>query len=409
MQISLRSHVIAGTAAVVGAGAIALNPVMGAQLSLPSINVPSVSKVALAGLDSPLSELLSTFFVANQYLLNDTNSVLSPDSWPYADFGTEFGDLPVNIPGIVPGILGPQDLDPLSPTFNPFGSNIYSSVGVIPQIIDDALPIISQLGYNGSDYLNVTGDALFGAGYALSEGVWNAIGDLLTLNIQGAVETFANSISVAGTLLLGAGGYVLQNVVAKAQAVFNTLASGVGTILGVTAAQISLVVAKTVQVVQDTFAATTFEGGWNAAIDGLFGPSGIPGTILNLTIGAGVQTGPIVPSDPFDPDTYPAAIEGNFVPSVRTEVQGLVKEITADLQVVGSPAAAAPAGARKAARAAAAAAASAAEVPAAEVPADGAGADAGSAAVAVSAEKPAAKQGNHRTVRAAAKAAAHAG
>ena len=62
MQISLRSHVIAGTAAVVGAGAIALNPVMGAQLSLPSINVPSVSKVALAGLDSPLSELLSTFF-----------------------------------------------------------------------------------------------------------------------------------------------------------------------------------------------------------------------------------------------------------------------------------------------------------------------------------------------------------
>jgi len=396
VQISLRSHVIAGTAAVVGAGAIALNPVMGAQLSLPSINVPSVSKVALAGLDSPLSELLSTFFVANQYLLNDTNDVTDETSWPYAGFGEYWGVPPTNYPVLPLALIDPA-----------LGG--YSSVGVVPQFIDDALPIISQLGYNGSDYLNVTGDALFGAGYALSEGVWNAIGDLLTLNIQGAVETFANSISVAGTLLLGAGGYVLQNVVAKAQAVFNTLASGVGTILGVTAAQISLVVAKTVQVVQDTFAATTFEGGWNAAIDGLFGPSGIPGTILNLTIGAGVQTGPIVPSDPFDPDTYPAAIEGNFVPSVRTEVQGLVKAITADLQVVGSPAAAAPAGARKAARAAAAAAASAAEVPAAEVPADGAGADAGSAAVAVSAEKPAAKQGNHRTVRAAAKAAAHAG
>ena len=349
--------------------------------------------------------------MANQYLLNDTNSVLSPDSWPYADFGTEFGDLPVNIPGIVPGILGPQDLDPLSPTFNPFGSNIYSSVGVIPQIIDDALPIISQLGYNGSDYLNVTGDALFGAGYALSEGVWNAIGDLLTLNIQGAVETFANSISVAGTLLLGAGGYVLQNVVAKAQAVFNTLASGVGTILGVTAAQISLVVAKTVQVVQDTFAATTFEGGWNAAIDGLFGPSGIPGTILNLTLGEGVQVAPITGATQ---DEITASFKAGFVPSVRTEVQGLVKEITADLQVVGSPAAAAPAGARKAARAAAAAAAPAAVAPAAEAGAAEAGAaeagaDAGSAAVAVSVEKPAKKQGNHRAVRAAAKAAAHAG
>ena len=386
MQISLRSHVIAGTAAVVGAGAIALNPVMGAQLSLPSINVPSVAKVALAGLDSPLSELLSTFFVANQYLLNDTNDVTDPASWPYAGFGTFWGVPPTNYPVL-----------PFALTDPALGG--YSQVGVIPQIIDDALPIISQLGYNVSDYLNVTGDALFGAGYALSEGVWNAIGDLLTLNIQGAVETFANSISVAGTLLLGAGGYVLQNVVAKAQAVFNTLASGVGTILGVTAAQISLVVAKTVQVVQDTFAATTFEGGWNAAIDGLFGPSGIPGTILNLTIGAGVQTAPIA-----TPDS--AGIAAVFVPSVRTEVQGLVKAITADLQVVGSPAAAAPAGARKAARAAAAAAAPAAVASAAE-----AGADAGSAAVAVavSAEKPAARQGNHRAVRAAAKAAAHAG
>jgi hypothetical protein len=392
---------IAGTAAVVGAGAIAVNPVVGVQLSLPSINVPAAAQVALAAFDSPLAQLFATLDVANNYLLDSASFPANANNWPYAGFGEYWGVPPTNYP-VLPFAL----IDPA------LGG--YSSVGVIPQFIDDALPIISQLGYNGSDYLNVTGDALFGAGYALSEGVWNAIGDLLTLNIQGAVETFANSISVAGTLLLGAGGYVLQNVVAKAQAVFNTLASGVGTILGVTAAQISLVVAKTVQVVQDTFAATTFEGGWNAAIDGLFGPSGIPGTILNLTIGAGVQTGPIVPSDPFDPDTYPAAIEGNFVPSVRTEVQALVKAITADLQVVGSPAAAAPAGARKAARAAAAAAAPAAVAPAAEAGAAEAGAaeagaDAGSAAVAVSVEKPAKKQGNHRTVRAAAKAAAHAG
>ena len=48
MQISLRSHLIAGTAAVVGASAIAMTPVMGAQLSLPAINVPTVAKVTLA-------------------------------------------------------------------------------------------------------------------------------------------------------------------------------------------------------------------------------------------------------------------------------------------------------------------------------------------------------------------------
>jgi len=389
VQISLRSHVIAGTAAVVGAGAIALNPVMGAQMSLPSINVPSVAKVALAGLDSPLSELLATLEVGNQYLLNDVNAVTDPTSWPYAYFGDYWGT-PLSTPPnyeLLPDALLSPDLGG------------YATVGVIPQFIFDGLPIISQLGFNGSDYLNVTGDALFGAGYALSEGAWNAVGDLLTLNIQGAVTTFANAISVAGTLLLGAGGYVLSNVVAKANAVFNTLSSGVGQILGVTVAQISLVVAKTVQVIQDTVAAGTFEDGWNAAIDGLFGPSGIPGTILNLTIGAGVQTAPIIPSDPLDPDTYPAAIAASFVPSVRTEVQGLVKAITADLQVVGSPAAAAPVAARKAARAAAAVAAPAA----AEAPADS------GAAVAASAEKPSVKQSTHRAVRAAAKAAAHAG
>ena len=60
MQISLRSHLIAGTAAVVGASAIAMTPVMGAQLSLPAINVPTVAKVTLAGLDSPISELLGS-------------------------------------------------------------------------------------------------------------------------------------------------------------------------------------------------------------------------------------------------------------------------------------------------------------------------------------------------------------
>ena len=70
MQISLRSHLIAGTAAVVGASAIAMTPVMGAQLSLPSINVPTVANVTLAGLDSPISELLGSVILGGQLLLN---------------------------------------------------------------------------------------------------------------------------------------------------------------------------------------------------------------------------------------------------------------------------------------------------------------------------------------------------
>ena len=53
MQISLRSQLIAGTAAVVGASAIAMTPVTAAHISLPSVQVPSAAQVVLAGFDSP--------------------------------------------------------------------------------------------------------------------------------------------------------------------------------------------------------------------------------------------------------------------------------------------------------------------------------------------------------------------
>lgn len=81
MQISLRSHLIAGTAAVVGASAIAMTPVMGAQLSLPAINVPTVAKVTLAGLDSPISELLGSVILGGQLLFNTSQDVTDADLW----------------------------------------------------------------------------------------------------------------------------------------------------------------------------------------------------------------------------------------------------------------------------------------------------------------------------------------
>ena len=81
MQISLRSHLIAGTAAVVGASAIALTPVMGAQLSLPAINVPTVAKVTLAGFDSPISELLGSVILGGQLLFSTETDVITRANW----------------------------------------------------------------------------------------------------------------------------------------------------------------------------------------------------------------------------------------------------------------------------------------------------------------------------------------
>ena len=397
MQISLRSHLIAGTAAVVGASAIAMTPVMGAQLSLPAINVPTVAKVTLAGLDSPISELLGSVILGGQLLFNTSQDVTDRDLWGPTAFqiaptapAPDAGSAPVFPAALVTDALGG-----------------YSSIGLLPQIIDDALPITRQLGINGSDYLNVAVAGLSAAGIALSEGVWNAAGDLLTLDIPGALATLAASISAAGTLALGSGAYVLSGVVTRAQAVVEAVIGSLPLIIGSVVAQLNLVVNTTIGVVTDTFAASTFEDGWNAAIDGIFGATGIPGTILNITIGAGQQTGPI-PYGPLTavPPLTPTeeSIAANYVPSVRTVVQSAVKGIANALAtpVPGAvPVAAAPAASAASARAAAVEAAPAAEAPAADSSEAAPAAEAAEAPAAeVAAPKPARKAA--RAVRASA-------
>ena len=367
MQISLRSHLIAGTAAVVGASAIAMTPVMGAQLSLPSINVPTVAKVTLAGLDSPISELLGTVILGGQLLFNTDQDVANNTLW---------GPTAFPFPGTAPVVTPPFNqsaTNALPPLLTADALGGYSSIGLLPQIIDDALPIVRQLGINGSDYLNSSVFGLSAAGYALSEGVWNAAGELLTLNIPGALQTLGDSISAAGTLALTSGAYVLSGVVARAQAVVAAVVGSLPLLIGSTVAQVSLVVNRTIQVVTDTFAADSFEGGWNAAIDGIFGATGIPGTLLNITVGAGQQIGPIPygATPPYAPTEE--SIAANYVPSVRTEVQSLVKSVANALATPNpvSPPVASVRAARSAAaaRTAAVEAAPAAEAPAAEAPA----------------------------------------
>ena len=367
MQISLRSHLIAGTAAVVGASAIAMTPVMGAQLSLPAINVPTVAKVTLAGLDSPISQLLESVILGGQLLFNtdtvwgelpsvaDPTGNANPGAWGASAFGTldANGDF-VAYPG-VDGIMFAFANQP-SVLF-PAGTGLYNGLGVglLPQIIDDALPIIRQLGINGSDYLNVTVAGLSAAGVVLSEGIWNAAGQLLTLDIPGALATLVDSISAAGTLALASGAYVLANVVNRAQAVLEVITGNGAALIETVVAQIGVVLAKVGQVVDDTVSATTFEEGWNAAITGIFGPTGIPGTILNVTIGAGMI------------DTVNQVV----APSTRTAVRGLVVGVSDALATplptpvtAASAAAEAPVLSAASVRAAAVAAAPAAEAPA---------------------------------------------
>jgi hypothetical protein len=346
MQISLRSQLIAGTAAVVGASAIAMTPVTSAHLSLPSIQTPSAVQAALVAFSSPLAQLSETVIMSSAYLFNTDLDPAEAASWFYANFGDEFGVIPANFPGIVPAVLGQPSIA------NPFGTGVYSSVGLIPQIIDDALPIISQLGYNGSDYLNVTGTSVGLAGVQLGNAIVDSIAALVSLDIPGSIEALLTGISEVGSTLLAAGGYVLTGVVDRLTAVVEATIGLVPTLLGATLRQIQVVGDSVGTVFNNFFNAFSgpdpIEGAWNALVDGLLGPSGIPGTLVNLTIGAGVQTGPIAFS--VDPAVIEEEIAANFVPSTRTLIQGGVKVIADALATpVVTSAAAVPAAAAVAA------------------------------------------------------------
>ncbi|MDA2991201.1 MAG: hypothetical protein O3B27_06565, partial [Actinomycetota bacterium] len=162
-----------------------MTPVTGAPLSLSSIQAPSAVQTALVAFSSPLAALSETVIQSSAYLFNTDLNPANPASWFFS--GIEAGT------GVVGSLAWPGLLT------NPLGAapelGGYSSVGLVPQIIDDALPIISQLGYNGSDYLNVTGTSVGLAGVQLGNGIVDSIAALVSLDIPGSIEALLTGIS----------------------------------------------------------------------------------------------------------------------------------------------------------------------------------------------------------------------
>ena len=252
-----------------------------AAVNLPSIKVPTVAQVALAGFDNPVTELLLTAGVLSTNIFDGTTLYDTYEWEPY--------------------------------------------VGALPEFIYTALPIISQLGFNGSAYIGGSIDALgFSAG-VLSEAVWNLPGAVITAaqqaiggDIPGAITTLTNAtlvpLQIAGTSALGALTSVVTGVVTNLTNVVGVLpgiATGlVNTLIG----SANVLVNAVVNIATQTIGALTtldFETAWNTVVDGLLGPVGadgsvtssIPGSVLALTVGPGVGELP-----------YP---NGYTVPSLR--------------------------------------------------------------------------------------------
>lgn len=319
MHTTLRSQLIAGTTAVVGAAAIAVAPVPTAHLNLPSLQAPTVT---LAALSNPISNLLATLGVTTNYLFNATSSFNDAASWPNSGFSL--------------GLLLPAAL-----ATSALGG--FNAVGVLPQANNDALPVLQKLANNGSAYINATTNALTSAGYALSQGVWTAAGQALSLQFAQALATLGTAVNTAGTTLLAAGNYVLTNVVRNLGAAISLIPGYVQMEVGAFIAGATLVSNQAIGIVTTAagqLSSANFQGAWNTVVDGLTAPSGLLGTLLNTTIGAGVQTGVI---------TNQSQIATNFVPSDRLVLQAAVKGIAGALTLQGTPPAPPPAAAGNAA------------------------------------------------------------
>lgn len=334
MQISVRSHLIAGTAAVVGATAI-LAPVGAGELAPRALAMQANAQVALAAFNNPFAELLGTADIAQSYIFGVYyNGADAPTpgageaNWPNAGFDQTGGNL-LNY-----ALANNVEL------------GYYAYVGEVPQNVLDAMPVVRQLETNVSDYANVGLSALVAAGYALTDGLWNFPAALVTAAQLALAGQFSDALAVlsaavitpiqtAAASVISAGTYIVSNVVAKLGAVVAALPQIATTFAGAAAGGAALtaeMAASVGQSVVSNLLALNFEGAWNAATAGLLGPSGLPGLALNLLAGAGIQTGPILTA---------ADIPTNFVPSIRTATQAAVWTVANALTTTAAPGAAA--------------------------------------------------------------------
>lgn len=335
MVISLRSHLIAGTVAAVGAGAVALAPVAATGQYLPALRVPSAAQIGLVAWSNPFEQLIATAQMAQNYVFAtyyNGGDVPTPGAgeanWTAAGFDQTGGD-------VLNYLL-----------FNQIPLGYYSNVGLLPQGVTNAGPVFQQLQINLYEYINIGLTGLTGALDAVSSGIWNYPAALVTaaeLALQGQIaEAIAvlggaviNPIVTATESLFGAGVEIANSFVTKLVAVVSALPQIIATFAGTAAGSAVYLAQKSLSIATNwigSLASFDLEGAWNVGVNGLLGPTGLPGAVLNLTTGAGVQTGPIL-----NPQTD---IIGNFVPSVRTSYQAGLWTIAEALAVEPAPSAA---------------------------------------------------------------------
>jgi len=302
MQISLRSHLIAGTAAVVGAGAVAMTPVVTPELNLSALRTDAVSMMSF---DNPIAALLANVGQTVDYLLN-ADTVASGSglvNWPFAGI-----DDTTNAALVAPELGG------------------YVNVGIVPQILSDSFPIITQVVNNQIGYLTLLADLGLAVGGLAAGLAWlpvdlgvSIFNDIITgqfdqilpditATITAAFDAVVDVFELAIAIPVDIIGSIATRAFAVAQTVFESIPTLVEAVIGQGAA--FLAAGQTaVEGIFTAISTGNLENIWNASVAGLLSPEGVPGVINNLTFGAGVGSLP------------------DFVPSTRTLVQASVKAV----------------------------------------------------------------------------------
>ena len=272
MQISLRSQLVAGVAAL-GATAIAITPITQPDL-LPSLQRVSADVQLVVA--NPINAIGGVIQDVNTDIFNQ--AFIDSYTWPDFFFGTDDYFYGPNYNGLLPDLVNLFSSGPLSALINNVSGYAWAGIRGV-----------GVIGSGTAAALFNTPGALIGAAQEL----------IVNQDLDAALAILQTQI--LGPLQLGitgaveATGYIIDNVIDNAQTVLtSTLPFLVSELLGVATGGLSFMANSVINTVGTiitnlaTFSLAGLEGAWNAAVNGFLGREGLLGQIEQLTLGLGI-------------------------------------------------------------------------------------------------------------------------
>ena len=273
MQLSLRSQLIAGVAAL-SATAVTVAPI--AQPDLLASPQQVAVAIQLSAFANPVTELLGTLALTSEFIfwqdsLPSPSDLFWPDSFYNSDF--TFVYAPINY-GLLPDAL-----------------NQFSS-GALSAVLTNLSGYIDTTVYGATGVAIGVSDAVFNTPFALITAAQLALAGQVDAAIAELQAQILAPLQDGIATGVQAGTYILNNVVANATTLLtDTLPRLVSGLVDATVEGTTLLVQTAIGVATDVvsnLASANIEGAWNAAVNGLLDPgTGLLGAVVALTVGVG--------------------------------------------------------------------------------------------------------------------------